>query len=236
MRCISAPWPSRCRQRREAATMTDNALIRSISRDSQVAGTPSIAAPGALYAVDFSTPNPKSRNRSFSRPSGVRLRCVGRRLTKAEEEESIIINRPDKSTYPEQKSVSRSGATPVQSFSVSSSGDVKFIQQYTVGVGPCCAMVSIAAGGGYLFYSDFGPEVGSVTSVQISAGNMAAGFEEDAPSWLTGSLFFDAPASTLLSNMEFRSYGAFVIPLASPNNANSVVTDSNSAGLAVVGN
>jgi len=92
--------------------MTDNALIRSISGDSQVAGTPSIAAPGALYAVDFSTPNPKSRNRSFSRPSGVRLRCVGRRLTKAEEEESIIINRPDKSTYPEQKSVSRSGATP----------------------------------------------------------------------------------------------------------------------------
>jgi hypothetical protein len=34
-------------------------------------------------------------------------------LTKSEEEETIIINRPDRSTYPEQKSVSRSGANPI---------------------------------------------------------------------------------------------------------------------------
>ena len=34
-------------------------------------------------------------------------------MTKTKEEETIIINRPDRSTYPEQKSVSRSGATPV---------------------------------------------------------------------------------------------------------------------------
>jgi hypothetical protein len=93
--------------------MIDNALIRSISGDSPVAGTPSIAASGALYAVDFSTPKPKSRTRSFSRPSGVRLRCGGRRLTKTEEEETIIINRPDRSTYAEQKFVSRSRATPL---------------------------------------------------------------------------------------------------------------------------
>jgi CubicO group peptidase (beta-lactamase class C family) len=33
-------------------------------------------------------------------------------LTKTEEEESIIINRSARSTYPEEKSVSRSGATP----------------------------------------------------------------------------------------------------------------------------
>jgi hypothetical protein len=33
-------------------------------------------------------------------------------LTKTEEEETIIINRPDRSTYPEEKSVLRSGATP----------------------------------------------------------------------------------------------------------------------------
>jgi hypothetical protein len=35
-------------------------------------------------------------------------------LTKTEEEETIIINRLDRSTYPEQKSDSRSGATPDQ--------------------------------------------------------------------------------------------------------------------------
>jgi hypothetical protein len=34
-------------------------------------------------------------------------------LTKTEEEETIIINRPDRSTYPKEKSVLRSGATPV---------------------------------------------------------------------------------------------------------------------------
>jgi hypothetical protein len=34
-------------------------------------------------------------------------------LTKTEEEESIIINRPDRSTYPEEESVLRSGATPL---------------------------------------------------------------------------------------------------------------------------
>src|SRR5215471_12112429 len=36
-----------------------------------------------------------------------------RRLTKTKEEETIIINRSDRSTYPEEKSVSRSGATPL---------------------------------------------------------------------------------------------------------------------------
>ena len=50
--------------------------------------------------------------RRFSRPTGVRLPCVERLLTKTEEKETIIINRPDRSTYPEQKSVLRSGATP----------------------------------------------------------------------------------------------------------------------------
>ena len=50
--------------------------------------------------------------RRFSRPTGVRLPCVERLLTKTEEEETIIINRPDRSTYAEEKSVLRSGATP----------------------------------------------------------------------------------------------------------------------------
>jgi len=39
-------------------------------------------------------------------------------LTKTEEEGTIIINRPDRSTYPEEKSVLRSGATPGVSISV----------------------------------------------------------------------------------------------------------------------
>jgi len=37
-----------------------------------------------------------------------------RRLTKTKEEETIIINRSGRSTYPEEKSVSRSGATPIR--------------------------------------------------------------------------------------------------------------------------
>jgi len=39
--------------------MVDNALSKPISGDTQVAGTPSITAPGALYAFDFSTPKQK---------------------------------------------------------------------------------------------------------------------------------------------------------------------------------
>jgi hypothetical protein len=35
--------------------MVDNALSEPISGDTQIAGTPSITAPGALYAFDFST-------------------------------------------------------------------------------------------------------------------------------------------------------------------------------------
>jgi hypothetical protein len=92
--------------------MTAHASVSSIAGDTEVAGTLEIAAPAALYAVGFSIPKPKNRNRSFSRPSGVRLHCGGRRLTKTKAQETIIINRPDRSTYPEQKSVSRSGATP----------------------------------------------------------------------------------------------------------------------------
>ena len=40
--------------------------------------------------------------------------CAARRpLTKSEEEETIIINRPGRSTYPDEKSVLTSGATPL---------------------------------------------------------------------------------------------------------------------------
>jgi hypothetical protein len=87
--------------------------ISSISGDTQVAGTPSIAAPEDLYAVDFSTPKAKKPEPELLLPFGHETALRQRRLTKTEEEETIIINRPDRSTYPEEKSVSRSGATPV---------------------------------------------------------------------------------------------------------------------------
>ena len=93
--------------------MTDNALIRSISGDTQVAGTPSIAAPGDLYAADFATPKAKKPEPELLPPFGHETALRQRRLTKTVEEETIIINRPDRSTYPEEKSVSRSGATPL---------------------------------------------------------------------------------------------------------------------------
>jgi hypothetical protein len=89
--------------------MTAQSAIRSVSGDIEVAADPAIAAPGALYAVAFSTPG---RIRSFSHPSGVRPHCGGRRLTRTEEEQTIIINRSDRSTYPDRKSVLTSGATP----------------------------------------------------------------------------------------------------------------------------
>src|SRR6516225_4820960 len=50
-----------------------------------------------------------------------------RRLTKTKEEETIIINRSGRSTYPEEKSVSRSGATPENH--VNDHGDVGPVQR-----------------------------------------------------------------------------------------------------------
>jgi len=101
-----------CRRRREDAAMTDKELISSISGDTEVAGTPSIAAPGALYAADLSTPKAKKPEPELLPSRGRVTALRRRRLTKTEEEETIIINRPGRSTYPEQKSVLTSGATP----------------------------------------------------------------------------------------------------------------------------
>jgi hypothetical protein len=49
----------------------------------------------------------------ISRPVGVRRRCCERRLTRTEEQDTIIINRSGRSTYLGKKSVLTSGATPV---------------------------------------------------------------------------------------------------------------------------
>jgi hypothetical protein len=85
--------------------------ITSVSGDIQVAGTPEIAVPGALYAVDFSSPRSHAE---LLPPFGCETAPWGRALTKTEENETIIINRSDRSTYPDQKSVLRSGATPLR--------------------------------------------------------------------------------------------------------------------------
>src|SRR5579859_1403606 len=93
--------------------MTVHTFSSSNSGDTDVAGALEIVAPGALYAVEFSTPEPKTRNRSFSRlRRETALRVRG--LTKSEDQETIIINRPDRSTYPDRESVLTSGATPAR--------------------------------------------------------------------------------------------------------------------------
>ena len=78
----------------------------------KAAGTPSIAAPGALYAVDF---KPKmTKNPEELLPPAAADYVSGIRLTKSEDRKrSDIINRPGRSTYPNEKSVLRSEATSV---------------------------------------------------------------------------------------------------------------------------
>jgi integrase len=100
MRCTSAAWPRPLRRRLEDRAMTDNTLVRSISGGAEVAAPLEIAAPGGLYAVGFLRRQQQSASRA---PSGRETARRGRPLTKTEEEESIIINRPDRSTYPEQE-------------------------------------------------------------------------------------------------------------------------------------
>jgi hypothetical protein len=133
------------------------------------------------------------------------------------------------------------GSYVIQSFSVSSSGAVTFIQQYSLGgFGPGAGIVSITEGDGYLFYSATAPQtLGSTGSIQISAGNMSAGAvgaSDIAPP--DGSLFFDVPSAMLLSNTEYRFEGTVVVPLDTPGIFYEVEAGpaSDTVGLAVVGN
>ena len=87
--------------------MTDTGFITAISGGTGIAGTPSIGAPRALYAVVFEL-KPK-KNPEAPLPPAAPDRVSGIRLTKSED----IINRPDGSTYLEEKSVLTSGATPL---------------------------------------------------------------------------------------------------------------------------
>jgi hypothetical protein len=84
------------------------ALRSTISEDTEVAA----ASRSRLLSLPMRSIFPNHlRNRRFSRlRRETALR--GRRLTKGEENERIIINRSGRPTYPEQKSVLTSGATP----------------------------------------------------------------------------------------------------------------------------
>ena len=80
--------------------MTEKSIVMAISGDSEVAGTLSIAAPGALYAV-ASEPKPKKNPKELL-PAAPADRRTRRRLTKTEEEETIIINRQTDPLIPKE--------------------------------------------------------------------------------------------------------------------------------------
>src|ERR1035437_197215 len=93
--------------------MTEKGFITANSGDTEVAGTLSIAAPRALYAV-ASGHKPK-KNPEELLPASPADRGSGIRLIKSEDrKKDDITNRPARSTYPKKKSVLTSGATPVQ--------------------------------------------------------------------------------------------------------------------------
>src|ERR1039457_4120331 len=93
--------------------MTEKGFITANSGDTEVAGTLSIAAPRALYAV-ASGHEPK-KNPEELLPASPADRGSGIRLIKSEDrKKDDIINRPGRSTYPREKSVLTSGATCVR--------------------------------------------------------------------------------------------------------------------------
>jgi hypothetical protein len=94
--------------------MTTKSSVMIFSGDAQVAGTPAIAAPRALYAVAFGS-KPKKNPPELLPPSAADRAC-GIRLKKIEDGQTGIINRSDGSTYLDEKSVLTSGATPFITF------------------------------------------------------------------------------------------------------------------------
>src|ERR1039457_3099616 len=105
--------------------MTEKGFITANSGDTDVAGTLSIAAPRALYAV-ASGHKPK-KNPEELLPASPADRGSGIRLIKSEDrKKDDIINRPGRSTYPREKSVLTSGATCLVL-----PGDADFFQEFT---------------------------------------------------------------------------------------------------------
>jgi hypothetical protein len=88
--------------------MIDNALATEISGDAQVAGPLRNRLLELLRRSDFLG----QRESPELLPLDAADRACSNPLTKNEDEETITINLPGRSTYPEQKSVLTSGATP----------------------------------------------------------------------------------------------------------------------------
>ena len=92
--------------------MTPKSFITGLSGDTEVAGTPAIAAPRALYEVTFGS-KPKKNPPELLPPSAADCAC-GIRLKKIEDGKTgSITNRSHGSTYLDEKSVLTSGATPL---------------------------------------------------------------------------------------------------------------------------
>jgi hypothetical protein len=90
--------------------MTDNSVTTRISGDAQVAGISRNRFLGLLRRSDFSG----RRKKPELLPLNAADCACSRPLTKNRDEETITINRPGRSTYPAEKSVLTSGATPVK--------------------------------------------------------------------------------------------------------------------------
>src|ERR1039457_2806809 len=88
--------------------MTNKWLPTTISGDAEVAGASRSRLLGLLRRSDF----PGRRKNPELLPLNATDRASPRPLTKIQDEETIIIHRPGRSTYPEEKSVLTSGATP----------------------------------------------------------------------------------------------------------------------------
>ena len=88
--------------------MTDTSVTTRISGDAQVAGISRNRFLGLLRRSDFSG----QRKKAELLPLNAANCACSRPLTKNGDEETITINRPGRSTYPEEKSVLTSGATP----------------------------------------------------------------------------------------------------------------------------
>jgi hypothetical protein len=88
--------------------MTQNPLSTPISRDTKVAGISGNRLLELLRRSDFSG---QRKNPELLPLNAADCGC-SRPLTMNQDEETITINRPGRSTYPDEKSVLTSGATP----------------------------------------------------------------------------------------------------------------------------
>ena len=97
--------------------MTANALMTSISGDTEVAGTLEIAAPAALLRGRFFHTETKKPEPDLLPPFGRETALRGK--TVDEDGRRRDDHRPDGSTYPQEISVLTSGATPLSKASLS---------------------------------------------------------------------------------------------------------------------